>query len=140
MFISDQDYRVVIGDSALRVVSQASDEVRQAAELEAIELVAGYLRPTYDTDAIFSAEGDARNRLIVMYVADIALYNMVAALPQKMGSEVRQERYDLAVKWLEAVQAGKIIPDLPTPTASADGTPSGSAVIYGSQPPLRHNW
>ncbi len=139
MFISDSDYRVVIGDSALKVVSQASAEVRQAAELEAIELVAGYLRPTYDTDAIFHAEGDSRNRLIVMYVADIALYNMVAALPQKMGSEVRQERYDLAVRWLEAVQAGKVIPDLPRP-ADVGGASSASAVIYGSQPPLRHNW
>ena len=73
MFITEEDYRVVIGDTALKVVSQASDDVRANAEQEAVEEISGYLRPTYDTFAIFSAEGDNRNRLVVMYAADIAL-------------------------------------------------------------------
>lgn len=139
MFITDQDYQVVIGDAALKVVSQASDEVRTNAEQEAIEEMAGYLRPTYDTASIFAAEGEARNRLVVMYTADIALYHMIAAMPQKMGSEIRKERYERAIKWLEGVQAGKIIPDLPLAT-DEDGTPTGELLIYGSQRPLRHNW
>ena len=139
MFITDQDYQVVIGDAALKVVSQASDEVRTNAEQEAIEEISGYLRPTYDTSSIFSAEGDSRNRLVVMYAADIALYHMIAAMPQKMGSEIRKERYERAIKWLEGVQAGKIVPDLPLAT-DEDGTPAGELLIYGSQRPLRHNW
>ena len=139
MFITDDDYRVVIGQATLAVVSQASQEVRDSAELQAIEEVSSYLRPTYDTPAIFAAQGDARNRLIVMYTADIALYHMAAAMPQKMGTDIRKERYDRAVKWLEGVQAGKIVPDLPTPVDSS-GEPTGSALLYGSQPPLRHNW
>lgn len=139
MFITDQDYQVVIGDAALKVLSQASADVRTNAQQEAIEEISGYLRPTYDTESIFSAEGDARNRLIVMYTADIALYHMASAMPQKMGSEIRKERYERAIKWLEGVQAGKIIPDLPTPT-SEDDSPSASPIIFGSQRPLRHNW
>ena len=113
MFITEEDYRVVIGENALKVVSQASQEIRDNAELEACEEIAGYLRPKYDTEAVFSAEGENRNRLVVMYAADIALYHMIAAMPQKMGSEIRKERYERAIKWLEGVQAGKIIPDLP---------------------------
>lgn len=139
MFITDDDYRVVIGEATLKVVSQASQEVRDSAELQAIEEISSYLRPTYDTSAIFAAQGDARNRLIVMYTADIALYHMAAAMPQKMGTDVRKERYDRAVKWLEGVQAGKIVPDLPTPVDSS-GEPTGTAIVYGSQRPLRHNW
>ena len=139
MFITEEDYRVVIGDTTLKVVSQASDDVRANAEQEAVEEISGYLRPTYDTSAIFSAEGDNRNRLVVMYAADIALYHMIAAMPQKMGSEIRKERYERAIKWLEGVQAGKIIPDLPLAT-DEDGTPTGELLIYGSQRPLRHNW
>ena len=100
MFVTEEDYRVVVGDSALRVISQASAENRANAELEAMEEIAGYLRPKYDTQAIFQAEGDARNRLIVMYTADIALYHLVSAMPQRMGSEVRQERYERAISWL----------------------------------------
>ncbi len=139
MFITEEDYRVVIGEGALKMVSQASQGIRDNAETEACEEMAAYLRPKYDTDAIFSATGSGRNRLAVMYAADIALYHMMAAMPQKMGSEIRKERYERAVKWLEGVQAGKIIPDLPLATDS-NGTPAGSAFVYGSQKPLRHNW
>ena len=88
MFITEEDYRVVIGENALKVVSQASQEIRDNAELEACEEIAGYLRPKYDTEAVFSAEGEGRNRLVVMYAADIALYHMIAAMPQKGGPDI----------------------------------------------------
>ena len=140
MFITDEDYRVVIGEAALKVVSQTSDEIRANAEREAMEEIAGYLRPVYDTETAFKAEGDNRNRLIVMYACDIALYHMTAAMPQKMGSEIRKERYERAIKWLEGVQAGKIIPALPVATDAATGEPSGIGVVWHSQKPLRHNW
>ena len=139
MFITDQDYKVVIGDNALRVVSQTSEENRTNAEAEAQEEIASYLRPTYDTNAIFAAEGDSRNRLIVMYTCDIALYHMAASAPQKMGMEIRKERYERAIKWLEGVQAGKIVPDLPLAT-DEDGNPVGFPMVYGCQKKLRYNW
>lgn len=138
MFVKDNDYRVVIGESALKVLSQASPENRKIAELEAIEEISGYLRPTYDCEAIFSTKGKNRNRLIVMYAADIALYHLVAALPQKMGIEIRKERYDRAIEWLEGVQAGKIVPDLPL-ADNTEGTVTNGTVFH-SDPPLRHNW
>lgn len=59
---------------------------------------------------MFSAEGDGRNRLVVMYTCDIALYHMSASQPQKMGAEIREERYKRAIEWLEGVQAGKSSP------------------------------
>ncbi len=139
MFITDEDYRVVIGESALKVVSQTSPENRANAEAEAMEEIASYLRPVYDTGLTFSAEGAVRNRLIVMYTCDIALYHMVSSQPQKMGYEIRKERYERAIKWLEGVQAGKIIPDLPAVTDS-DGTAVGGGLKWQSQKPLRHNW
>lgn len=139
MFVTDQDYSVLIGTQALNVISQISAENRNNAEAEAVEEIASYLRPKYDTDAIFSAEGDNRNRLIVMYTADIAIYHMQASAPQKMGMEIRKERYERAIKWLEGVQAGKIVPDLPIATDD-DGNTVGMPLVYGSQKKLRHNW
>ena len=139
MFITDDDYRVVIGDNALKVLSQASQDIRDNAEREAIEEMAGYLRPKFDVSAIFSAAYDERNRLVVLYAADIALYHMSTALPQKMGSEVRKERYERAIRWLEGVQAGRIVPDLPL-AVSPGGEPASSAFLFGSQRQLRHNW
>ena len=121
MFITDEDYKVVIGDQALKVVSQVSQENRANAETEAVE------------------EGTERNRLVVMYTCDIALYHMAASAPQKMGMEIRKERYERAIKWLEGVQAGKIVPDLPLAT-DEDGNPVGFPMVYGCQKKLRHNW
>lgn len=143
MFITDEDYKVVIGDAALKVVSQTAEENRRNAEAEAQEEISSYLRPVYDTAAIYAAEAaggsDPRNRLIVMITCDVALYHMVSAMPQKLGYEIRKERYDRAIKWLEGVQAGKIVPDLPK-AVSGDGTPAAAGIIMTSQPPLHHNW
>ena len=100
MFISDEDYRVVIGENALRVISQVSGDNRSNAEAEAVEEIASYLRPKYDTRAIFAASGSERNKIVVMYTCDIALYHMAASAPQKMGIEIRKERYERAVRWL----------------------------------------
>ena len=129
MEISEQDYRTVIGESALAIVSQASAEVRQSAELMAQEEMSGYLRPRYDVAAVFRREGDERNPLVVMYLCDIALYNMAASLPQKMGMEVRQMRYERAISWLEEVSKGNIVPDLPV--AVGDDGASGARTTRG---------
>ena len=138
MFITDEDYKVVIGDQALKVVSQVSQENRANAETETMEEMAGYLRPKYNTKAVFSAAGTDRNRLVVMYTCDIALYHMAASTPQKMGMEIRKERYERAVKWLEGVQAGKIVPDLPL-AMDEYGEPIGIPMVYGCQKKLKHN-
>lgn len=139
MFVTDQDYKVVIGEQALKVVSQISAENRANAETEAVEEIAGYLRPKYDTGAVFSASGKQRNKLVVMYTCDIAIYHMTASTPQKMGMEIRKERYERAIKWLEGVQAGKIVPDLPL-AMDEYGEPVGMPMVYGCQKKLKHNW
>lgn len=138
MFITEEDYKVVIGDAALKVISQVSPENRANAEAEAQEEIAGYLRPKYDCTALFDAAGDQRNRLVVMYCCDIALYHMSASLPQKMGSEIREERYNRAIKWLEGVQAGKIVPDLPV-VLDEDGQPLTGTFSYGCQKKQHYN-
>ena len=139
MFITDEDYKVVIGDQALKVVSQISQENRANAETEAVEEIAGYLRPKYDTGAVFSASGKQRNKLVVMYTCDIAIYHMTASTPQKMGMEIRKERYERAIKWLEGVQAGKIVPDLPL-AIDENGETIDIPMKYGSQKKQRYNW
>ncbi len=137
MFLNNEDYKVVIGDAAFKVVSQASAVNVENAEAEAIEEISSYLRPVYDTDAIFAAKGNERNRLIAMYTADIVLYHLVASQPQRMGIEIRKERYDRAVKWLEGVQDGKIVTDLQRSELAADVSFRTS---FRSAPKLNHDW
>ena len=118
MFITEEDYKVVIGEAALRVVSQTDTTNRQNAEAEAIEEISGYLRPKYDCAAIFAAEGENRNKQIVI---------------------TRKERYDQAIKWLEKVQAGTVTPDLPL-AEDEDGQQIGQKLHWGSAKRLKNIW
>ena len=111
MFITDEDYRVVIGEQALKVVSQVSEENRVNAETEAVEEIAGYLRPKYDTAAVFSASGSDRNRLVVMYVCDIAIYHIYCQHNPYKISKSREDRYNRAVEWLKGVMRGDVTID-----------------------------
>ena len=138
MFITDEDYTVVIGPDALKTLSQASPENRRNAELRAIEEISGYLRPVYDCNLTFAAEGEDRNAYIVMITVDIALYHLTASLPGKMGVDTRRPRYEQAIEWLKSVQDGTVTPDLPL-VETASGSESFSA-IFSSAPKLNHIW
>lgn len=133
MFIEEYDYKVVIGDTALKIIAQANPDNLNVAEAEAIEEISGYLRPKYDCEAIFSAKNEDRNRQILMYACDIALYHLASSLPNKMGMDIRKERYERAVEWLKSVQAGTVLPDLPL-ALNEDGQVAAPSILYGSQP------
>ena len=130
-------YYVLYMNGGLKVVPKQT--IKTLVKRQAQEEISGYLRPKYDCDAVFAAEGEKRNHQIVMFTCDIALYHMVSAMPQKMGSDIRKERYERAIKWLEGVQSGKIVPDLPL-MLNDDGEMVGSSIVYGCQRKLRHNW
>lgn len=140
MTLTESDYKVVIGENGYKAISQVSQGNVHTAEREAQEEMAGYLRPKYDVKAIFAAEGDQRNSTIVMYLCDMTLYHLSASLPQKMGSEIRKERYDRAIKWLKDVQAGIVVPDLPLPVDENGDTIAVGTVIFKSNKKLKHEW
>ncbi len=133
MFIEEYDYKVVVGDTALKIIAQANPDNLNVAEAEAIEEISGYLRPKYDCAKIFAAEGADRNRQVLMYACDIALYHLASSLPNRMGMDIRKERYDRAIEWLKGVQSGTVIPDLPL-ALDEDGQSAAPSIRYGSQP------
>lgn len=140
MFIDQEDFKVVASESSLKVITQSDPDNIENAINEAVEEVAGYLRPKYDCEKAFSMEGKQRNSQLVMYTVDIALYNMVACLPQRMGSEVRVERYERAIKWLEGVQSGKIVPNLPLATDADGNSVSSGGVLSFGKSANKYSW
>lgn len=139
MFLTTEDY-VVASSTALNVLQQCSEDKRLAAERMAIEEISGYLRSRYDVKKIFAATGDARNDLVVMRTCDVALYHLSSWLPNKMGHEIRKERYELALKWLEGVQAGKITLDLPTVTGEDGEEDIYNPMKWGSEKKNTYIW
>jgi phage gp36-like protein len=139
MFLNLEDY-IVVSSEALKVVEQCKTENRERAEKTAIEEISGYIRERYDLVKIFSTTGEDRNAVIVMYACDIALYHLVSSVPGRGGYEIRKERYDRAIKWLEGVQKGAIMPGLPTLTGENGEQDINNPIKYGTGIKNSYDW
>lgn len=139
MFITEKDY-IQVSSDALKIIQQATPENRLTAERRAMDRITSYLGGRYDMKAAFSEAGENRNYDLVGLVADLALYFMVLSLPQKMGYEIRKEQFEKAVAYLEKVQAGKAVMNLPELRPPGDDSSPGSGVRYGSEEKNRYIW
>lgn len=102
-------------------ISRGDATLLDSAISAAIEEASGYLT-AYDQAAIFAAVGNARNPILLLYVKDIAVWHYIQLCNPAIDLELRQDRYDRALKWLEKVQSGKTNPNLPYPAVADDAT------------------
>lgn len=110
-FITQEDYDASIHREILDALTRSDSAIVEICEDRAVAEMRGYLSGRYDVDAIFSAEGEARNQLVLMLAVDIAVYHLFSIHnPQKM-SQIRKDRYERAVEWLKQVAACKIAID-----------------------------
>ena len=62
-----------------------------------------YLRPRYDTDRIFAAEGSERNALVLENTKIVTVWNLIKLSNVETIYEIWKERYDRVIKYLEGV-------------------------------------
>jgi len=145
-FIHIEDFRVVADQKTMDIVSQTDSDTLNSAIEFAIDEISGYLRAAdpakigrqpYDIEAAFSATGNDRNKQLVMYTCDCALYHLIAKLPQRMGFEIRQLRYEQAIDWLEKIQAGKTLLDIPELQADPEAQ---TPIRWGSWQKNKHDY
>jgi phage gp36-like protein len=112
------------------------DEVNTPKLSEAIKAaiaeVQSYLS-NYDSTAIFAATGDNRNPIILLYTKDISVWHYIQLANPNVEIDIRKSRYETATKWLDKVQSGKVVPDLPHKASDLDGTTQG-ILSWGSNP------
>lgn len=138
-FLTDDDFDVQTRNELMRVL-QVSDLSRGMAENMAEEEITAYLRPRgYDIAAIFSADGDERNPLIIMRMIDIVIYHLCSNIPSRAVPKVREDRYNAAIDWLDKVNDGRLDPSLPKipNTDTSDSTPT---IRLGSNTKYSHRW
>jgi hypothetical protein len=80
-------------------------EAIDAAELEAV----GYLE-RYDTEDLFSKEDGNRDKTLLMYLKDMAVWNLLAVSNPDTDLDFREKRYKTALNWLTKIQGGKLTP------------------------------
>jgi hypothetical protein len=126
-FLTDDDYDVQSRQELLAVIATSTTS-RQNAELMAQATITESINKRFDTAAIFSASGDARSIIVIMYMIDITLYNLHSKTATRAIPKIREERFAAAKEWLKLVRDGKINPDLPElADAEDDETYLGSA-------------
>lgn len=138
-FLTEEDYISQIRDETLNDLTEFDADVRTDAELRAQAEMEAYLRDRYNVGDIFEATGTSRNALIVMYLIDIALYHMYSAVTPSMVPQIRVDRYNAAMKWLDMVRRGQINPALP-PNQDTDGNPTGTSIFGGNTAADYGNW
>lgn len=112
------------------------DETIITAAIDAANSEAkGYLHK-FDLAAIFGATGDSRNKLLMLFIKDIAVYHYINLANPGTDYKERKDRYTRAIAWLEAAQAGVVVPDLPL-AAQPDNTMGG---VTWSANPKRENY
>ena len=95
----------------------------------------GYLT-RFDCTRVFSASGNKRNQLLLIFVKDIATWHLINLCNAGTDLKFRQDRYERAIDWLKAVQRGDVSPDLPdreTEEETGSNAPIGP-IAYGSNP------
>lgn len=132
MFIVEDELKTHLRSEQLVAITRNDDTIAPAAIDGAITEAKGYLGD-YNTEEIFSKTGSERHPLLLIFVKDIAVWHFITLSPVGTQTEVREKRYDRAIKWLEGVQAGKITIELPKKTDAA-GNITKQPVKFSSNP------
>lgn len=136
-FIDISDYDATVHREILDAITRSDESIIEICEDRAISEMRGYLSSRYDCDAIFSKEGKERHPLILMMCLDIAIYHLFCIHnPQKM-SQIRKDRYERAVEWLERISKFQIAID-GAPTLPKDQTKASAPLQFVSNA-KRHN-
>lgn len=123
-FLKDADFLVIIESYILEQVigrelyindldPEDPEDPFTIAKMVAEEECYSYLAQRYDADQIFAATGTSRNPLVVMKMADVALFHLHSKKTPNSVPEVRKVRYDDSIDWFAKVASGKVNPRLP---------------------------
>nr|DAP70161.1 MAG TPA: head to tail adaptor [Caudoviricetes sp.] len=118
-------------------ITEGDEQIVLQAIEAAIEEVRSYLRPRYDADKIFAAEGKDRNALILEDTKVVTVWNIIKLSNVETIYEIWKERYDRVIKYLEGVAEGTRTPSLPLLTDEKGEVKIKSR--FGSNPKFTHS-
>lgn len=107
-FITVDDYSASIRLEFVEKAARGDENILEIVENQAVAEMKSYLSGRYDVDAIFSATGDDRHDLVLMFAKDISIYHL-CSIREGLMTQTRIDRYERAVKWLTDVRDGKLV-------------------------------
>lgn len=155
MFLQIDDLKNSIYNYQVDQITEGDESIVIQALMTAEEECKSYLylnnkrevndgRLQYDVEAIFSAQGDERNALIVQHCINIAKWYIVDLCNVDILYEQAKERYDRSISWLKQLNNGSVslnnLPQLNPDNSgpSSTTTDNQTGIIYGSRAKFNH--
>lgn len=136
MYLPIDELKTHAYDEEIGAVIRNDETIALAAIDTAIEYATSKLMKHYNTTAIFSAEGTARNPLVLKIVKDIAVWELLALANPSIDYPDKKFRYEQAVDWLKAVYKG-MPANLPK---VEEKTTDNTSFKYQSNPPRTNHY
>ncbi|MCX6232631.1 MAG: DUF1320 family protein [Bacteroidetes bacterium] len=138
MFLTSDELNSIVDISLITKLTADDSDIVDTVIAESIETMKGYLSKYYDTEAIFSKEGDDRSLTVLKKLKDIVVYELYTRNPRSMN-EVAEKKYSEAMNWLEKLNTGEFCDkSLPVPVVTAETVPT--SVSCGSNPKYKSNF
>jgi hypothetical protein len=112
-FISINDYKTKITDQRLLQIIGSDNDILDDAEATAIAVITDLLSGRFDTDAIFSAEGDDRSKSVVRWVSNLVMYYLYERVADKMVPKRVEDNYKETMSNLQLIAKGDLPAVLP---------------------------
>jgi phage gp36-like protein len=146
MYLAQEELKNVIYEYQIAQITEDDVDIVEMAIAAAIEEVKSYFtanyqqrftdgRYVYDVDAIFAAEDEERNPLVLQMTKTVALWHVIQLCNADLIYEHIKERYDRAVAWLKKLANGEVtLTSLPRlDLNSADNPNNRDLFIFGSR-------
>ena len=134
-FLLKEDFDATVHRDKLEAVTRQDEAAVEICTERAIAEMRCYLSGRYDCDAVFSATGTGRNQLVLMMLADIAVYHLFCIHNPMKLSTMRKDRYERAVEWMKSVRRGDIsIDGLPPANKTPEQAKASSPYQMRSNP------
>lgn len=136
MYLPIEELKTHAYDEEISAIIRDDETIAVACIDMAIEFATSKLMKHYKTDEIFSAEGNARNPLVLKIVKDIAIWELIGLANPSVDYNDKRYRYEQAVDWLTAVYKG-MPANLPR---IEEKTSENTSFQYHSNPPRTNHY
>jgi hypothetical protein len=115
------DFNTHLYPELIDAIERDDDTKLETAIKVSILLAKGYMS-RFDKVMLFSASGEDRDEMLLMLLKDLAIWNFIIIANPNISVEFHRQRYEDAIKTLEKIQAGKLVPHGWPPASTPEGS------------------
>ena len=105
-YVTPEELKTHAYDEEIKAIIRNDETIALACIDMAIEFAESKLAKHYVTEEIFNKTEKDRSELLVKFIKDIAIWELIGLANQSIDYEDKKFRYQEAVNWLNAVYKG----------------------------------